>query len=121
MEGLLHCFGYRIEAKELELHQQSEETQARLSDQERELHELKQYMIPNPASYLSRLTILEGQMQQVKGQVRQSSEQIEDLKGQMAQLELDQKNAGLENRMDMEVGKIEGMEMALHNRMDQQN
>ena len=36
----------------------------------------------------------------------------------MDQLELDWKSTSLENRMDLEAGKVEGMEAALYNRLD---
>ena len=52
-------------------------------------------------------------MQEMKGIVQQSSEQVEALKSRMTQMELDWRSAGLEARLDVEVGKVDNMEVAL--------
>ena len=45
IEELLHRFGCKIEARELELHQRLEEAQTGNADFAKEIHELRQYVI----------------------------------------------------------------------------
>lgn len=43
------------------------------------------------------------------------------MKGRLVQLELGWRSVGLEGRLEAEARKVEGMEVALCNQLDQQN
>ena len=62
IEGLLHRFGVKTEAQELELHQRLVESRAAYADLVKDVHELRQFSIVNLASCTSCLDLLEGAM-----------------------------------------------------------
>ena len=63
MEGLLHRFGVRTEAREQEQHRWLVESWAAHADLVKDVHELRQFTIVKLASCTSRLDSLEGAMQ----------------------------------------------------------
>ena len=63
LEELLHRFGYRMEARKMELRQWLEEVQTSYAVIPKDVHDLKQYTIAKIASWISQIDTLEDQMQ----------------------------------------------------------
>ena len=61
LEELPHCFGYKMEAREMELRQRLEEVHTSYATLVKEVHDFKQYTINKMASYIAQINTLEGQ------------------------------------------------------------
>ena len=87
MEGLLHRFGVRTEAREQELHLQLVESQAVHVNLVKDVHELRQFTIVKLASCTCRLDSLEGAMQSCRTEVAQTLANMEALEKRVGVVE----------------------------------
>lgn len=108
IEELLHRFGCKTEASELELHQKLDQVQTRYSGLAKELHDLKQRTMWQLASCCAHLESLESQMWQNTVSMQQASTRVEALLALVAQLETEWWKADfqqLRNKLDAKAEK----------------
>lgn len=109
IEKLLHRFGCRTKAQELELHQQLDEVHIRSDGLAKDLHDLQHYALTQLASYFTRLESSEGQVKQNVASTLQASKKVKVLVKLVAQLEREYRKADFQEfkiRLDAEAEKI---------------
>ena len=79
IEGLLHYFGVKTKAQELELHQRLVESQVACADLVKDVHELRQFSIMKIVACTSHLDSLDCEMQNYRTGVAQVEVDLEAL------------------------------------------
>lgn len=109
IEELLHLFGCKMEAWELELHQRLDEVHTRSDGLAKELHDLQHYGLTHLESCFASLESLENQVKQNTVSTQQTSDKVKALVDLVAKLEREWRKADFEefrNRLHAKKEKI---------------
>ena len=87
MEGLLHRFGVKTEARDFELQRWLVDSQVAYADLVKDIHELRQFTIVKVASCMTHLDLIERKMERSRNKVAQSTENFEALEKRVAVVE----------------------------------